>query len=196
MTPDAAQSLTAEIRSQLELIAGSRDAVLPLIREAAETRAHEALGYKSWSAYVSTEFGSLLGRLQTQDRQPLVQQMAALGMSTRAIAPVVGTSHTTVERDLSGGTDVPPGTREVHGRDGKGYTVRPRPAPDPAMLADSERRAAISNLNSCLIYLTSEVLTPTQLAAEYTAALDEFKQDALDFAAATMCAIATLKQES
>jgi hypothetical protein len=61
---------------------------------------------------------------------------------------------------------------------------------------ESERRAAITNLRSVLTYLVSTVLEPAVLAADYASAVDEFKQDDLDFAATTMTAIAALKKET
>jgi hypothetical protein len=60
---------------------------------------------------------------------------------------------------------------------------------------DSERRAAITNLRSVLTYLVSTSITPAQLAAnDYAVAVDEFKQEDLDYAAATMSEIAALKE--
>lgn len=59
---------------------------------------------------------------------------------------------------------------------------------------ESERRAAVTNLRSVLTYLTSTVLQPAELAADYTDALDEFKQEDLDYAAETMSAIAGQKR--
>jgi len=60
---------------------------------------------------------------------------------------------------------------------------------------DSERRAAIANLRSVLTYLVSASISPAELAGrDYAAALDEFKQEDLDYAAATMAAIAALKE--
>lgn len=59
---------------------------------------------------------------------------------------------------------------------------------------ESERRTAIANLRSVLTYLTSASIDPSALAAQYTGALDEFKQDDLDYAADTMSAIAAIKR--
>lgn len=73
---------------------------------------------------------------------------------------------------------------------------RPRPIPlTVEELRESERRAAIANLRSVLTYLVSTAIAPTELARDYAVALDEFKQDDLNYAAATMTAIADLKEQ-
>jgi len=59
---------------------------------------------------------------------------------------------------------------------------------------ESERRAGIANLRSVLTYLVSTSIPPADLAADYADVLDEFKRDDLDYAAATMTAIAALKE--
>jgi hypothetical protein len=60
-------------------------------------------------------------------------RLAGMGMSTRAIAPVVGASQKTVDRDLRESDDSPE-PRNVTGLDGKSYTA-PAPAdPDPEVV--------------------------------------------------------------
>lgn len=118
-----------------------------LIREAQEGRAHEALGFPSWTAYVSAVCSDTpLMRLSRDERRVIVADLAEQGMSTRAIAPVVGTTKDSVHRDLKvsrSATPAPVPTfdptpawdpttgevvepRTVTGLDGKTYT---RPAP-------------------------------------------------------------------
>jgi ParB-like chromosome segregation protein Spo0J len=59
---------------------------------------------------------------------------------------------------------------------------------------ESERRAAVANLTSVLTYLVSDTITPVELAErDYSDAVADFKQDALDYAAVTMAAIAQIK---
>jgi hypothetical protein len=67
-------------------------------------------------------------RLARGERQEMVAMLSAEGMSTRAIAPIVGVDRKTVERDVRGGTNVPP-IETVEGLDGKTY---PRQGPKPA----------------------------------------------------------------
>jgi hypothetical protein len=125
---DDARLLTDRIKAKLETIIVNRDAVIPLIHQARESGVHEVLGYKSWTAYVESEFGGVLPQLTRAERQPLVEELASIGMSTRAIAPIVGVGDSTVHRDLSGAPVGAP-EREVVGRDGKGYTAPRRPDP-------------------------------------------------------------------
>jgi len=47
-------------------------------------------------------------RLGRDERQQLVGYLAGEGLSTRAIAPIVGVDRKTVDRDIRGGTNVPP----------------------------------------------------------------------------------------
>jgi len=100
--PEAAR-LTTKIQLRLGMIADSIDAVLPMIEEAKNGNAHQALGYSSWTAYVADKFGGVLARLTKSERLPFVELLAGQGMSTRAIASVVGVSKDTVSRDLRAG---------------------------------------------------------------------------------------------
>ena len=82
---------------------------MPLIREAIGRQAWSVLGYSGVSEYVSECFGDALSQLSTGVRREVVSELAASGMSSRAIAPVVGVSHTQVQADVrSGGNNFPP----------------------------------------------------------------------------------------
>lgn len=99
----AAERRAERIRLRLDSIADNYAAVMPMIREAINQRDDLALGYPSVSAYVADRFGGALQRLGVEVRREVVRELTAAGMSTRAIAPVVGTSHETVRSDLSSG---------------------------------------------------------------------------------------------
>ena len=94
-------------------------------------RPWDALGHKSW-ADCCEAYGVTL-RLPRADRRELVALLDQEGMTTRAIAPVVGASHMTVKNDLDAGVkNFTPdaGPRTKTGLDGKTYTVQPR-KPEP-----------------------------------------------------------------
>lgn len=100
------------------------DDMADLMFDAFSHRVWIGLGYESWEEWRST----LNPKRTVTERKAMVAKMRAKGMSIRAIGSGLGVSHTTVQRDLPPGTDVPP---EVTGSDGKQYhpptrTARPR----------------------------------------------------------------------
>lgn len=106
-----AERLTTRIRLRLDTIADNYVAVMPLIREAIERRAFAALGYTGVSQYVSECFGDALAHLGVEVRREVVRELTAAGMSTRAIAPVVGVTRQMVSKDLAAtqvATELPP----------------------------------------------------------------------------------------
>lgn len=131
MTRDQAERLTERIRLTATSFMETRDKLARLIREAQDGEAHKALGIASWTEYVSQVFSDTpLMRLSRMERKELVSELADEGMSTRAIAPIVGAHHDTVATDLRAVGNPTPATepRQITGRDGKTYT---RPAPEP-----------------------------------------------------------------
>lgn len=157
----AAERRAMKISLRLDSIADNYEAVMPMIREAIGLRDDQALGYRSPGDYVSDRFGSTLSRLGMEVRREVVRELTEAGLSTRAIAPVVGVNNATVHRDLSRVASATPETPEpadvgeadagsgqtpageaapdtapqspppVTGLDGKTYT-RPEPKPTPA----------------------------------------------------------------
>ena len=95
-----ARRLTMNIQLRLENIAANVEQVIDLIEQAKAESIHEALGYVSWTAYVQEEFGGRLDRLRRAERRPIVELLAESGLSTRAIASVVGAHHDTVASDI------------------------------------------------------------------------------------------------
>lgn len=99
-------------RDRIKLLLSSmieqRDKVLDLVREAQESEDHIALGFASWTAYAAAEFGDLLAELGRDDRRLAVVALAQTGMSTRAVAGIVGTNQSTVTRDLQVMRDASP----------------------------------------------------------------------------------------
>lgn len=127
----AAERRAERIRLRLDAIADNYQAVLPMIREAIEKRDDLALGYRSVGEYVSDRFGGALNNLGIEVRREVVRELTEAGMSTRAIAPVVGVSQSTIRDDqqVSSSTHLPPAhapkaepLAPVVGIDGKTYS--------------------------------------------------------------------------
>lgn len=112
LTPEGAERLSERISGRLETIATNYVAVMPLIREAINRNAHAVLGYASPGAYIKDRFGDSLGKLGAELRREVVKELSAAGLSTRAIAPVVGVSREQVRRD-AGDTFVSPAPIDV-----------------------------------------------------------------------------------
>lgn len=87
------------------------------IIESYQQRDWTQLGYESWDAMCSAEFGTVL-RLSVEDRQQAAADLRGAGMSTRAIGSALGVSSETVRRDLAS-TDTNVAVEEVTGLDGK-----------------------------------------------------------------------------
>lgn len=131
MLADEARRLTERIRHTAISVREGVERLQALVAEAQAGQAHVALGYPSWTAYLADVMGDEPMRLARDERREVVAWLAGEGMSTRAIAPIVGQSHMTVARDLSGVTDVTPApapsaptpeeTVAVTGLDGKTY---------------------------------------------------------------------------
>ena len=131
MSTVEAERITARIADKLDAIADNLEQVLPLIGEALTRRAWEVLGYASPTAYVAERFAGALDRLSPEVRRPVVAQLSAAGMSTRAIAPVVGIDRRNVSRDLQhvGRTAPPAPSRTVTDAPD---AVQPAAGPDEA----------------------------------------------------------------
>jgi len=132
-----AERLTTRIQLRLGNIADNTEAILPMIEAARTGEAAQALGYASWTAYVSDKFGGTLARLGKAERLPFVELMADEGMSTRAIAAVLDVDHSTVVRDQNQVVQPAPPDREddadrrVTGVDGKSYKATSKPVVEP-----------------------------------------------------------------
>ena len=104
----AAERRAERINLRLDAIADNYRAVLPMIRDAIEKRDDQALGYRSVGEYVQDRFGGALTNLGVDVRRAVVGELTDAGMSTRAIAPVVGVHHDTVARDARRVVDTTP----------------------------------------------------------------------------------------
>lgn len=120
-TQQAARALTDRIKVAVE-------GTWLLIQDAYTSRAWSALGYPTWDAYCTEEFGSSRLRLPREERQEVVASLRESGLSLRAIASATGIGYGTVRTDLidAGEQNRSPA---VVGADGKTYpTTRPAPS--------------------------------------------------------------------
>ena len=102
MTEREAHKLTERIRVTAVNYRESRTKLMELVQDAKDGNAHGVLKYASWTAYLAEVLGEEPMRLARDERQDMVRALSAEGMSTRAIAPIVGANHNTVARDLAG----------------------------------------------------------------------------------------------
>lgn len=193
ITADEARRLTERIRITAHTARESIEKLHTLLAEAKQGEAHTALGYPSWTAYLSEVLGEEPLRLARDQRQELVGFLAGEGMSTRAIAAIVGVSNFTVSKDLQGVRDLTPEPEpdpqetarsavaaafaqrdepaepaKVTGLDGKSY---PKPAPTPPRAAP--RRALTDQFFDASYDLTKIIERVERLAAD-----DRFPQNA------------------
>lgn len=167
-----ARKITERLRLQATNYQEAREKVLATLAEARDGGAADLLGYASWTAYMADVFADAPLRLERDARQELVAELAAEGMSTRAIAPIVGVHHDTVASDIKAsgpvGNPTPPmnavepqtmmrvnpdtgevedvPARHITGMDGKEYAVpvrQPKPKSDDT---DSSLVALINDL--------------------------------------------------
>ena len=97
---EEARRITERLRTKVLHIREQMDGLGELIARAKTGQVWQVLGYKSWTAYVAEVMGEQPMRLPREQRRELVSYLAGEGMSTRAIAPVIGTDQSTVVRDV------------------------------------------------------------------------------------------------
>ncbi|MFE3326844.1 hypothetical protein [Streptomyces sp. NPDC059176] len=136
---DEARALTDRIKIAVE-------GTWQLIREAYTSRTWAVLGYDTWDAYCTAEFGETRLKLPREERQEVVASLRDSGLSMRAIGAATGVSHTQISKDLKSAGVNPSGNAAgqgdsgftpaaVTGLDGKSYAAS-RPATDPHVWAE------------------------------------------------------------
>jgi len=108
--PEAdAERLTLRISLTAGTLREGLEKLHSLVAEAKAGNAHVALGYASWTAYLAATLGKEPMQMGRAERVELVGYLAGEGMSTRAIAPIVGAHHDTVATDLKALRSAPVG---------------------------------------------------------------------------------------
>lgn len=130
LTEDQARRLTERIRIAATNYTEAKAKILALVDEAKAGQAHVALGYASWTAYLSDVLSDEPLRLARDERRELGGRLADEGMSNVAIGKVLGVHDTTVARDIesrrttSANAEVAgAATRVTEGRDGRVRTT-------------------------------------------------------------------------
>lgn len=109
MTEHEARRVTERIRAIAVTVKDQLEKLQTLLNEARDGEAWRVLGYASWTAYLADVMGEQPLRLPRDERQQIVGYLAGEGMSSRAIAPIVGATHSTVQQDVkAGGRNLPP----------------------------------------------------------------------------------------
>ena len=98
-TSTGARTLTDRIKVALE-------GTWLLIQEAYTSRAWSALGYATWDAYCTAEFGDAQLRPPKERRREVVTSMRQAGLSLRAIESVTSVSRKTIIRDCAEAVEV------------------------------------------------------------------------------------------
>lgn len=145
MNEREARVITEQIRISAHNYTEARTKLMERVQEAKDGNAHMVLGYQSWQAYLAEVLGEEPMRLARDERQDMVRMLANEGMSTRAIAPIVGANQATVVRDLASDANASVDEPRVsHGLDGKTRTHQPRPDltdnPEPVEPPKPKRR--------------------------------------------------------
>lgn len=107
VTREYAERWADRARLDLEASADRGQAGMTKIRTAMAERHDVALGYVSLGAYLSDKYADALTQVcrvfGVDFRREVVKELTEAGLSTRAIAPVVGTSNYTVQKDREAG---------------------------------------------------------------------------------------------
>lgn len=101
LSPAEAQRLTQRIKLTAGTVRDNLFKLRNLVDEAKSSNVWQVLGFQSWTAYLADTLADEPMRLGREERQELVEYLSGEGLSTRAIAPIVGASQRTVANDLA-----------------------------------------------------------------------------------------------
>lgn len=96
---EMAEQRATRIGLDLDATAERFESAMEKMRAAIRDRDDLALGYRSPGEYLSERFGGKLARLGVDLRREVVRELTEAGLSTRAIAPIVGVTNKTVALD-------------------------------------------------------------------------------------------------
>lgn len=144
MTAEAAVTVTTEIRDAGAAMVNNRKALAAAVEKARQGNAHKALGFASWTAYVADVFAKEnMPRMTVADREYLAGFMAGEGMSSRAVALVLGVSQSTATRMVKASDVEKPAT--VTGLDGVEQPTAPSEPTEVEVKASTPAVATLVN---------------------------------------------------
>jgi transposase len=135
---DEAARLDERIRRMAKATKGNLDALNDLIEKAKAGQIHTALGYDSWTAYLTDAVGELSVAVDSDTRREIAVILYHYGMSIRDAAKATGQSKSKVHREVSQSGTVDGSAETTVGHDGK---VRQRKA-SGSKDATSQRRSS------------------------------------------------------
>lgn len=131
-TPTESERHTERTRLVATNYMEAREKLAELIAEGRRRQVWVGMKMRSLEEWLSATFSDTpLMRLSRDERKVIVADLAEQGMSSTAIAPVVGATDRTVRRDIESRTNVRDEPRVVKSIDGVERTFQPRPAPEP-----------------------------------------------------------------
>lgn len=131
LSPGDAQRLTQRIKLTASSVRDGMFKLRNLVEEAKRSNVWQVLGFPSWTAYLADTLADEPMRLGRDERQELVGYLAGEGLSTRAIAPIVGVSQKTIDRDVRESFDSPAPEPEVEADLVTGEVIEPGAAQVP-----------------------------------------------------------------
>lgn len=155
---DEARRLTTEAQNEFRSGAAHTARAWELVEEAVMGGGHIDLGYRSPGDYLQAEFDGVLAGFNIAERRLAVRTMTSWGLSTRAIAPVVGVSDRTVSADQKAGAkgfapapQTPEPVEDGEADAGSGQTPEGEAAPGddarPPVPSDSLPRPAVTGID-------------------------------------------------
>ncbi|ALE04794.1 hypothetical protein AL755_03675 (plasmid) [Arthrobacter sp. ERGS1:01] len=99
MKVDQLRTKLGDLSRELKAVDRSAKSIIKLVVDLHEGQAWKALGLPSWEALIESEHLRLV-RLARPERTKLVREMAQQHFSSYAMAPVLGASASTIQRDV------------------------------------------------------------------------------------------------
>lgn len=177
LTHHEATQLTERIKVKVGAIQDNIDHLAALVTRAKNGGADEVLGYKSWTAYIVDVVGSDPLDLTRSERKKLVGFLAAEGVSTRAIAPIVGVSPRQAAYDAAD-----PTVQEVHSRPATVTSLdgRERPSTQPVVKITETTETYINTETGEIVTSNEFVSSPEPSLPRRRPLADGFRDASLD----------------